>query len=103
MKSKPAMERSEMEAQRSKQVDLKGRLTLGPRFAGRTVIIREESESVLTVELARVIPEREAWLYKNKRALAAVRRGLAQAKARRFVPGPDLAAAQAIADQCEDE
>jgi hypothetical protein len=91
-----------MEAERSKQVDLKGRLTLGARFAGRTVIIREESESVVTIELARVIPEREAWLYENPRALASVRRGLAQARAGELEP-IDLAAARAVAEQCEDE
>jgi hypothetical protein len=91
-----------MEAERSKQVDLKGRLTLGARFAGRMVIIREESESVVTIELARVIPEREAWLYENPRALASVRRGLAQARAGELEP-IDLAAARAVAEQCEDE
>jgi hypothetical protein len=91
-----------MAAERSKLVDLKGRLTLGPRFAGRMVIVREESESVVTVELARVIPEREAWLYENKQALASVRRGLAQAKEGKLKP-LDLEAALAVAEQCEDE
>ena len=91
-----------MEAERSKLVDHKGRLTLGARFAGRIVIIREESESVVTIELARVIPEREVWLYENQRALASVRRGLAQARAGKLEP-IDLAAAQAVAEQCADE
>lgn len=35
---------------------------------------------VAVLRLARVIPEREAWLYENPNALASVRRGLEQAR-----------------------
>lgn len=40
-----------------------------------------------------VIPQREAWLYENKKALAQVRRGLADAKAgelAKLPPAPAL-------------
>jgi hypothetical protein len=38
----------------------------------------------IVLPLARVIPEREAWLYDNKEAQDAVRRGLEQARSRTF-------------------
>ena len=38
------------------------------------------------------IPEREAWLWKNPKALGAVILGLEQARASEFVEGPDIAA-----------
>ena len=49
-------------------------------------------------------PEREAWLYDNKEALGAVRRGLEQARSRTFAKrAPDLGAAKALADQLLDD
>ena len=41
----------------NKNTDSKGRVTLGARFASRTVIIQEISDTELLVQLARVIPE----------------------------------------------
>ena len=38
------------------------------------------------------IPEREAWLWKNTKALSAVMIGLDEAKGHEFVDGPDIAA-----------
>jgi hypothetical protein len=72
----------------TKTTDNKGRLTLGERFANRTVIVEEVDETEVRVTLARVVPEREMWLYENDAAIAAVRRGLAEAK------GGDLTAAE---------
>ena len=87
----------------TKNVDSKGRLTLGESFANAPVIVEWRGEGEVLVKLARVIPEREAWLYDNKAALAAVRRGLNQAAEGQFVPGADLKAAAELAEQLQDE
>ncbi len=91
---------------RTKQADSKGRVTLGEAFANRTLMV-EERDDVIILRLARVIPEREAWLYENPEALAAVRRGLAQAKGKKQVKGPakgpDLGKAARLAEQLKDE
>ncbi|MFA9477747.1 hypothetical protein ACERK3_05500 [Phycisphaerales bacterium AB-hyl4] len=87
----------------TKTTDSKGRITLGDRFANRTVIIEEVDDTEVRVTLARIIPEREAWLYENREAKEAVSRGIEQAKQRRFAKGPDLAGDAKLADQIEDE
>lgn len=74
----------------TKTADSKGRVVLGGRFANRPVIIEKLSDTEMIVKLARVIPEREAWLYENPEALAAVRSGLAHARAGKLTKGPDL-------------
>ena len=86
----------------TKTTDSKGRLTLGERFANRTVIVEEIDETEVRVTLARVVPERELWLQENRAASAAVMRGLADAKAGRVSAGPDLAADAALADRLQD-
>ncbi|HAI13592.1 MAG TPA: hypothetical protein DCM28_17935 [Phycisphaerales bacterium] len=70
--------------------DSKGRVTLGPRFANREVVIEEINESSLRIILASAIPVNEAWLYANKKALAAVRKGLNQARAGKTSKAPNL-------------
>ena len=88
---------------RHKSADSKGRVTLGGRFANRAVIVEHPSDDVVIVRLARVIPEREVWLYENPRALASVRRGLDQARKRNVTKNPpDLNAAAKLAEQLED-
>ncbi|HTV47620.1 MAG TPA: hypothetical protein VMG59_04180 [Phycisphaerae bacterium] len=84
------------------QVDKKGRLTLGRRFAGKTVIVTEIDNSTVKITAAVVIPEREAWLYKNKSALSSVQRGLNQARKRQFVKGPNLAADAKLVQRLDD-
>jgi hypothetical protein len=87
----------------TKNVDSKGRLTLGESFANRTVIVEQRDDEIV-LRLARVIPEREAWLYENTEAREAVRRGLRQAQAGKFAKrGPDLAEAAKLADQLDDQ
>jgi hypothetical protein len=87
----------------TKTTDSKGRLTLGERFANRTVIVEEIDATAVRITLARVVPEREMWLHENRAASAAVSRGLADARAGNFQSvGPDLAADAAIADQLQD-
>lgn len=87
----------------TRTADSKGRITLGERFANRAVIIQEVDDTEVRITLARIIPEREAWLYENHVAGEAVGRGLQQAKQRRFAKGPDLAADAKLADRIEDE
>ena len=88
---------------RHKSTDAKGRLALGGHFANRAVIVEQRSDDEVIVRLARVIPEREVWLYENPRALAAVRRGLEQARKRRVEKNPpNLKAAAKLAGQLED-
>lgn len=85
----------------AQKIDSKGRIALGGRFANRTAIV-EEREGEFIVKLARVIPERESWLYENKKALASVRRGLDDASRGKVGRGPDLAKARAVADRIPD-
>ena len=88
---------------RHKSTDSKGRVTLGERFANRAVIVEHQGDDAVIVRLARVIPERVAWLYENPEALASVRRGLDQARKGGVtkIP-PDLQAAAKLAGQLED-
>ena len=88
---------------RHRSTDSKGRVTLGGRFANRAVIVEHPSDDVVIVRLARVIPEREVWLYENPKALASVRRGLNQARKGNVTKNPpDLNAAAKLAEQLED-
>ena len=88
----------------TKNVDSKGRLTLGESFANRTVLVEDRGKGELLIKLARVIPEREAWLYENKEAVASVRRGLNQAASGKFGKrGPDLAAAAALSELLQED
>jgi len=85
-----------------KSTDSKGRVTLGGHFANRAVIVEHRGDDEVIVRLARVIPEREAWLYDNPKALASVRRGLDQARKGNVTKKPpDLTAAAKLADQLE--
>lgn len=87
----------------TKNVDSKGRLTLGDAFANQTVLVESHGEGEVLVKRAAVIPAREAWLYENKAALTSVRRGLKQAAERQFATGPDLKASAALVAQLQDE
>jgi len=88
---------------RTKSTDSKGRVSLGGHFANRAVIVEHRSEGEVIVRLARVIPEREAWLYENLKALASVRRGLDQARKGNIAKNPpDLKAAAKLAARLED-
>ena len=78
-------------------VDSKGRIALGSRFAGRTVLVDDSDPEKIVITPAVVIPESEAWLYKNKQALSSVRKGLAEAQGRQFAKdAPDLDADSAL-------
>lgn len=73
----------------TKQTDARGRISLGANYANRTVLVEDEGDR-LVIRPARVIPENEAWLYENPKALAGVLEGLAQARRGEFVKGPVL-------------
>ncbi|NOT00911.1 MAG: hypothetical protein HOP29_09805 [Phycisphaerales bacterium] len=85
----------------TRQADERGRISLGAAFAGRTFLVEFDGD-VITFRLARVIPEREAWLYKNSEALSLVRAGLAQSRRREFVEPPSLDEAGRVADGTVD-
>ena len=86
----------------TKTTDSKGRLTLGGAFANKTWIVEKRGDDIV-LHGARIIPEKEAWLYENPTAVASVRRGLKQAKAGRLSSGPDLARAAKLADSIRDD
>lgn len=87
----------------ARNVDAKGRVTLGESFANRTVIIEDRADGEVVIRLARVIPEREAWLYENSEALAAVRRGLKQARGGKFAKSPNFKAAAELTALLQDD
>lgn len=85
----------------TRNTDSKGRIVLGKSYANRTMIVEQHGEAIV-LRPARVIPERQAWLYENEKSLVSVRRRLEQARAGSFAgPGPDLAAVRALAQQVE--
>ncbi len=87
----------------TKTTDAKGRVALGKAFANKTVIVRAIHETEMLVTIARVLPEREAWLLENRAAGELVKAGLRQAEAREFSESPpDLDADAGPADELED-
>ena len=90
--------------QQTKNVDSKGRIALGGEFANRTAIVQYRGDGEILIRLARVIPEKEAWLYQNERALALVRQGLDEAQRGEFsTKAPDLQESFSFAEQLPDE
>lgn len=90
-----------MDATTTKTADAKGRVGLGPKVANRLVSVTQVSEAEYVVKLVRAIPEDEAWLYENPKALAAVRAGLRQAREGKLARGPDLAGDAKLAGRLE--
>jgi len=86
----------------TKQVDSKGRITLNKAYANSTMLVDEQDDGTLILRPALTVPAREAWLWKNKKALKLVLDGVAGAKKREFVKGPDLAAAAKLAARIKD-
>ena len=89
-------------ATHTRNTDSKGRITLGESFANRTMLVERHGDEIV-LRLARVIPESEAWLYENPKALKLVRRGLDQASKHEFSQGPDMAAATKLAGEIQDD
>ncbi|MFN0205994.1 MAG: hypothetical protein ACKVS6_06735 [Planctomycetota bacterium] len=83
--------------------DSKGRLSLGKAFANRDFIVQSDEDGSLRIEPARLISEKEAWLYQNPSARASLRRGLKQAAEGRFATNPpDLKADAKLTKELED-
>ncbi len=73
----------------TKVVDSRGRLALGAKFAGKTVIV-QESDDQIVISPAVVIPEYAAWLWKNDAARQSLELGLEQARQGQFVSKPPV-------------
>ncbi len=71
-----------------KVADGKGRLLLGNEYANTEFIIERRKDGVVLLRPAVTVPVSEAWLFRNKKALASVTRGLEQARQREFVDAP---------------
>ncbi len=66
--------------------DAKGRITLGKLAEGvSSYRARRQKDGKIVLEPFVEIPAEERWLWENKEALAAVKRGIADAKAGRLV------------------
>jgi hypothetical protein len=77
----------------TKTLDSKGRVTLGPAYANKTVLIDDSDATRIIITPAVVIPAHEAWLYKNEKALQSVVLGIEQARTGQFATeAPDLGA-----------
>lgn len=75
----------------TKTLDSKGRITLGPAYANKTVLIDDSDATRIIITPAVVIPEHEAWLYKNEKALQSVVLGIEQARSGQFAAeAPEL-------------
>ena len=92
-----------MAPQLTRTADSKGRITFGKRFANKPVIIEEISETEVKVSLARVIPEREMWLWQNAEARDTVLSAIDRLKKREYAEDPpDIGADENLANQLED-
>lgn len=75
----------------TKTLDAKGRVTLGLKFAGQTVVVDDSNPLCIQIRPVVLIPAAEAWLYKNNEAIGPVRKGLADAVDGNFAnKGPDI-------------
>jgi hypothetical protein len=68
------------ENRRTSNSDSKGRIVLGSKHANRTYRVQELPDGNILLEPIVMVHEREAWLYRNPEALAAVLEGIEQSK-----------------------
>jgi len=86
----------------AKLVDSKGRIVLDKSYAGATMLVDQRDDGTIVLRPAVTVPANEAWLWKNKKALAMVQRGLEEARQRRFAKPPDLVAGEKLAAKIKD-
>mgnify|MGYP001595558198 CR=1 FL=1 len=71
-----------------KTIDKRGRVSLGMPFANLPVHIEPKGEGEWVIKVVEAIPAREAWLFKNKKALNLVTSGILGAQRREFGKDP---------------
>jgi len=71
-----------------KVADSKGRVVLGPNVANQSVQVEERGVGEWTIRLVEPVPIKEAWLFKNPKALRRVQKGFLQAQTREFAADP---------------
>jgi hypothetical protein len=101
-----AVDVPEMLEEMHRQVDERGRLNLGKRFAKQTFIVRAYKDgSAMMLIPAEVIPKEEIWLYQNPKALFLLMEGMQQAAEGKLVDAPDFKADMPDIDDddCDDE
>ena len=69
---------------------------------GATMLVDQREDGTIVLRPAVTVPADEAWLWKNKKALAMVQEGLAEARQGKHVAAPDMAAARKLAARIKD-
>ena len=76
----------------ARQVDSKGRIALDKAYAGSTMLVERREDGTIVLRPAVTVPANEAWLWKNRQALAMVQEGLEEAREGRRAEAAKLAA-----------
>ena len=85
-----------------KQADSKGRIVLGRSYAGSTLLAEHRDDGTIVLHPAVTVPVREAWLWKNKKALAMVQESIEEAEQGHHSTSPNLAVAARLAAKIKD-
>ncbi len=73
------------------RVDSKNRISLGKLAGGKITSFKvyRNASGQYILDPQVTIPAHEAWLYQNPKALAAVKKGLEEARARKLIKGTE--------------